>query len=170
MCQHRGVPIPDFVRDLREKIGQAPLWLAGATAVVVDGDRILLIRRSDTGAWTPITGIIDPGEEPAVTLVREALEEANVSIEVQWLTSTWVTRRIRYENGDEAQYLDLTFRCRYLGGDPKPVDGEASEVAWFPLDGMPPMGDEMTARVRHALREEGPAYFSREPLPWSAEG
>ena len=29
----------------------------------------------------PITGIIDPGEEPAVTLVREAREEANVEIE-----------------------------------------------------------------------------------------
>jgi 8-oxo-dGTP pyrophosphatase MutT (NUDIX family) len=159
------VPIPDFIRDLREKIGPAPLWLAGATAVVVDGDRILLIRRSDTGEWTPITGIIDPGEEPAVTLMREALEEANVRIEVEWLSSTGVTRPVRYENGDEAQYLDLSFRCRYLGGDPRPVDGEASEVAWFPLDGMPPMSDEMTTRVRHALREKGPAYFSREPLP-----
>jgi 8-oxo-dGTP pyrophosphatase MutT (NUDIX family) len=164
------VPIPDFVRDLREKIGRGPLWLAGATAVVVDGDRILLIRRSDNGAWTPITGIIDPGEEPAVTLVREALEEANVDIEVEWLSSTWVTRPVRYDNGDEAQYLDLAFRCRYLGGDPRPVDGEASEVAWFPLDGMPPMSEEMTARIRHAVREEGPAFFSREPLPWSIEG
>ena len=80
---------------------------------------------------------------------------------------TWVTRRVRYENGDEAQYLDLAFRCRYLGGDPRPVDGEASEVAWFPLEGMPPMGDEMAARVRYALAEEGPAYFSREPLSWN---
>ena len=161
------MPIPDFIRDLRDKIGTAPLWLAGATAVVIDGDRILLIRRSDTGAWTPITGIIDPGEEPAVTLVREALEEANVRIEVERLTSTWVTRPVRYVNGDEAQYLDLTFRCRYLGGDPRPVDGEASEVAWFPLEGMPTMGDEMVARVRLALAEEGPAFFSREPLPWT---
>jgi 8-oxo-dGTP pyrophosphatase MutT (NUDIX family) len=159
------MPIPDFVRDLREKIGTAPLWLSGATAVVLDGDRILLIRRADTGAWTPITGIIDPGEEPAVTLVREALEEANVHIEVQRLASTGVTRPVRYENGDVAQYLDLTFRCGYLGGEPRPVDGEASEVAWFPLDRMPPMSDEMVARVRHAIAEEGPAIFSREPLP-----
>lgn len=157
--------IPDFVRDLRDKVGPVPLWLSGASAVVIDGDRILLIRRSDTGEWTPITGIIDPGEEPAVTLVREALEEANVDIEVERLTSTWVTRKVVYENGDQAQYLDLTFRCRYVGGDPMPVDGEASEVAWFPLDGMPPMSPEMTARVQYAL-VEGPAYFAREPLGW----
>jgi 8-oxo-dGTP pyrophosphatase MutT (NUDIX family) len=160
------MPIPDFVRDLRQHIGHTPLWLAGASAVVLDGDRVLLIRRSDDGEWTPITGIIDPGEEPAVTLVREALEEANVEIDVERLTSTWVTRPVVYENGDRAQYLDLTFRCRYLGGDPRPVDGEASEVAWFPLDGMPPMSAEMTARVRYALANEGPAYFSREPLGW----
>lgn len=160
------MPIPDFVAALREKIGTAPLWLSGASAVVLDGDRILLIRRSDTGAWTPITGIIDPGEEPAVTLVREALEEANVQIEVERLTSTWVTRPVVYDNGDRAQYLDLTFRCRYLGGDPRPVDGEASEVAWFPLEKMPPMSAEMTARVRYALQNEGPAFFTREPLDW----
>jgi 8-oxo-dGTP pyrophosphatase MutT (NUDIX family) len=161
------MPIPDFVRDLREKVGTAPLWLAGASAVVVDDDRILLIRRSDTGEWTPITGIIDPGEEPAVTLVREAQEEAGVDIEVERLTSTWVTRPIVYPNGDRAQYLDLTFRCRYVGGDPRPVDGEASEVRWFPLDGMPEMGAEMTERVRVALANEGPAWFAREPLGWT---
>jgi 8-oxo-dGTP pyrophosphatase MutT (NUDIX family) len=160
------MPIPDFVVALREKIGDAPLWLAGASAVVLDGDRILLIRRSDDGQWTPITGIIDPGEEPAITLVREALEEANVDIEVERLTSTWVTRPVVYPNGDRAQYLDLTFRCRYLGGDPRPVDGEASEVAWFPLDGMPAMRPEMAERVRRAIENEGPAYFAREPLGW----
>lgn len=161
------MPVPDFVLELRKKIGHAPLWLSGATAVVLDGDRILLIRRSDTGAWAPITGVIDPAEEPAVTLVREAREEANVDIEVERLASTWVTRPIVYPNGDHAQYLDLSFRCRYLGGDPKPVDGEALEVAWFPVDALPPMRQEFRERIRHALAEEGPAFFAREPLDWS---
>jgi 8-oxo-dGTP pyrophosphatase MutT (NUDIX family) len=159
--------IPDFVVDLRAKIGHAPLWLAGATAVVLDGDRILLIRRSDTGEWAPITGIIDPGEEPAITLVREALEEANVDIEVERMSSTWVIPAVLYANGDQARYLDLTFRCRYLGGDPKPVDGEALEVAWYPIDELPPMRREFRERIRHALVEEGPAFFRREPLDWS---
>lgn len=161
------MPIPDFVTVLRRHIGTMPLWLPGASAVVVDGDRILLIRRSDDGEWTPITGIIDPAEEPAVTLVREAREEANVDIEVERLTSTWVTRPVVYENGDRAQYLDLTFLCRYVGGDPRPVDGEASEVAWFPLEAMPPMRPEMEARVRHALTNEGPAHFLRESSEWA---
>lgn len=159
--------VPDFILELREKIGHASLWLVGATAVVLDGDRILLIRRSDTGEWAPITGIIDPGEEPAVTLMREALEEANVEIEVERMSSTWVIPPVRYANGDRAQYLDLTFRCRYVGGDPRPVDGEALEVAWYPLDAMPPMRREFLERIRHARAEEGPAFFTRKPLDWS---
>ncbi|TPX03283.1 NUDIX domain-containing protein, partial [Schumannella luteola] len=127
------MPIPDFVRELRQHIGTTPLWLTGATAVVLDGDRMLLIRRSDTGEWAPITGIVDPGEEPAVAAAREAAEEAGVEIEVERLSSTWVTEPVVYDNGDRAQYLDLTFRCRYVSGDPAPVDGEALEVAWFAL-------------------------------------
>jgi len=68
------MPTPDFVLALREKIGTASLWLSGVTAVVVRGDEVLLVRRADTGAWTPVTGIIDPGEEPAVAAVREVEE------------------------------------------------------------------------------------------------
>lgn len=161
------MPIPDFVRDLRAVIGTRPLWLIGATAVVLDGDRILLIRRSDTGEWAPITGIVDPAEEPAVALVREAKEEADVDIEVERLASTWVTPPVVYANGDRAQYLDLSFRCRYLGGDPKPVDGEALEAAWFPLDELPPMRREFAERIRLARNADGPAVFHREPVDWS---
>src|SRR6478735_4445876 len=151
--------IPDFISELRRSIGTAPLWLMGATAVVLDGDRMLLIRRSDTGEWAPITGIVDPAEQPAVAAIREAA----VEVLAERLSSTWVTDPVLYANGDRAQYLDLTFRCRYLGGDPQPVDGEALEVAWFPLDALPPMRDDFAERIRHALEPDGPAVFLREP-------
>ena len=38
---------------------------------------------------------------------------------------------ITYENGDQSDYLDLTFRCSWLEGEPFPVDGEMTEVGWF---------------------------------------
>ncbi len=158
------MPIPDFIRELRQHIGTAPLWLTGATAVILDGERMLLIRRADTGEWAPVTGIVDPAEEPAVAAAREALEEAGVEIEVERLSSTWVTEPVLYENGDRAQYLDLTFRCRYVGGDPAPVDGEALEVAWFPVDALPAMRDDFAARIRHALPVDGQAVFRRDTV------
>lgn len=152
--------VPDFVLDLRARIGNAPLWLAGTTAVVLDDarERILLVRRADNGAWTPVTGIIDPGEQPAIAAAREALEEAGVVIEVVRLASTSVTPEIIYGNGDRSRYLDLTFECRYVSGEPYPVDGEASEVAWYALDALPPMSAEMRWRVGTALAD-GPAQF-----------
>jgi hypothetical protein len=48
------VPTPEFVLRLRERIGHDPLWLVGTTAVVVDGERLLLVRRPDSGDWTSL--------------------------------------------------------------------------------------------------------------------
>jgi hypothetical protein len=36
--------------------------------------------------------------------------------------------RITYANGDQADYLDLVFRCEWVSGDPHPADGELTEV------------------------------------------
>lgn len=145
------MPTPDFVLAMRAKIGHDPLWLSGVTAVVVRGDSVLLVRRSDNGAWTPVTGIVDPGEHPAVAAAREVLEEADVVASVDVLAFTGVTEMITYDNGDQTQYIDLTFRCSYVSGEPHPADGENTEAAWFALDALPEMSDEMRARIEHAL-------------------
>ena len=150
---------PDFVLALRDKIGTAPLWLSGITAVVIrDGD-VLLVRRSDTGAWTPVTGIIDPGEHPAVAAARETLEEADIVASVDVLAWVGVTGPVVYPNGDQSQYIDLVFRCSYVAGEPFPADGENTEVAWFPLDALPVMSDEMRSRIQHAVDATGEARF-----------
>lgn len=74
------MPTPDFILELRRFIGTRPIPLTGVTAVIVRDGEVLLGRRSDNGALTPITGIVDPGEEPADAAVREAWEEAGVRI------------------------------------------------------------------------------------------
>jgi len=153
---------PDFVLALREKVGTHPLWLSGVTAVVLrDDTHVLLVRRSDTGAWTPVTGIIDPAEEPAVAAAREILEEANVVATVDTLVWVKVTAPVRYDNGDESQYLDLIFRCSYVSGDAFPADGENTEAAWFPIDDLPEISDDMRGRVMSAVETDGVARFER---------
>lgn len=150
---------PDFVLSLREKIGTAPLWLAGVTAVVVRGDEVLLVRRADTGAWTPVTGIVDPGEDPSDAAVRETLEEADLRVVPERLASIGVTREVVYANGDRAQYLDHTFVMGYVSGEPSPADGENTEARWFRLDDLPPMDDDMLGRLDAALSDEQAARF-----------
>jgi len=152
--------IPDFVLAIRKKIGHDPLWLSGATAVIIDANRILLIRRAEDGEWSPVTGVVDPGEEPADTAVRESREEAGVVIEAVRLAAIGVTDPITYENGDRSQYVDHTFRCRYVSGEPRVSDDETTDVRWFPLDDMPEMQSHYRERIRAALPESGPAEFN----------
>lgn len=155
------MPTPDFVLELRRHVGHAPLWLHGVTAVVVDGSRVLLGRRADTGAWAPITGIIDPGEQPAVAAAREVLEETGVVVEVERLASVGSSPLMEHVNGDLAQYLDLTFACRYVSGEPHVADEESTDVRWFDPDALPPMAPELLARIDAALHGGPEAQFVR---------
>ena len=154
------MPTPDFVLELRRHVGTIPLSLVGVTAVILRGDEVLLGRRSDNGAVTPVTGIVDPGEEPADAARREALEEAGVRIRVDHLAWVHQIPRITYANGDQADYLDLTFGCTWLEGEPFPADGEMAEVGWFPLDALPPMSEEQHRRIAAVVEGRGaPARF-----------
>ncbi len=159
------MPTPDFVLELRERIGHHPLWLPGVTAVVLrdgpSGPQVLMVRRADNGAWTPVTGIVDPGEEPAAAAAREVLEEAGVVAEPVRLASVSVTDTVTYANGDVSRYLDLTFRFRHVSGDPHPADGENTDAAWFDLHAVPAMGADMRARLDAALSDEPAARFVR---------
>ena len=155
------MPTPDFVLALRAKIGHDPLWLMGVSAVVLRGDEVLLVRRADTGAWTPVTGIVDPGEEPATSAERETLEEAAIVARVTALTWVHVIPPITYPNGDRSQYVDLVFRCDYVSGEPFPADGENTEAGWFALDALPPMDADMRERIRGAVEFDGVTRFER---------
>jgi 8-oxo-dGTP pyrophosphatase MutT (NUDIX family) len=154
------MPIPDYVQRLRRKVGRDLLWLPGATAVVLRGDEVLLVRRSDTGEWAPVTGIVDPGEHPAVAAVREVLEETGVTCDVEALAWVNVTAPKVHVNGDLAQYLDHTFRCRYLGGDAHVADDESSDVGWFPVDGLPEMPAALRERITTAVDHAGPVRLA----------
>ena len=147
---------PEFIKDLRGMVGNHPLWLSGATAVTFRdgprGEQTLLVKRADNGEWSPVMGIIDPGEEPGDAAVRESAEEAGVVVGVVRLAWMYVTDPVVYGNGDVTQYIDHTFRCRWISGDPYPVDGEASQAAWFDLDDLPSMPDDYAERIAVAAQ------------------
>jgi 8-oxo-dGTP pyrophosphatase MutT (NUDIX family) len=159
------MPTPDFVLSLREKIGNAPLWLTGVTAVVTRGEgddrELLVVRRADNGALTPVTGIVDPGEEPAVAAEREVLEEAGVVAVAERLVWVQTLPELTYANGDRAQYMDLVFACRWSSGEPYPADGENTEAFWAPVSALPAMSENMRERVQVALAGEPEARFQR---------
>ncbi|MGQ4532891.1 NUDIX hydrolase [Dermabacteraceae bacterium P13138] len=142
---------PEFILSLREKIGHEMLWLSGVTVVVLHEGQVLCVRRSDNGQWNPVTGIIDPGEQPVDAAEREVLEETSLKVRCTRLVSLDVVGPMTYPNGDRSQYLDLCFAAEYLSGEPFPADGENIEAAWFPLDALPPLNARFQRAVQEAL-------------------
>src|SRR5215217_5715284 len=155
------MPIPEFIVEIRKMIGRHEMWLPGVTAVVTRGEEVLLVRRADDGQWAPVTGIPDPGEEPAPAAARETLEETGVVVTVDRLASTGVMAGVVHANGDRASYLDLTFACTYVSGDAHVGDDESVDVRWFRRDALPEMMPVMTQRIADALWGEPTARFVR---------
>ncbi|MFC3849478.1 NUDIX domain-containing protein [Corynebacterium hansenii] len=175
---------PEFIVELRRHLGHAELWLIGVTVIVVRGDdgaeEVLLVRRADDGRWTPVTGIVDPGEEPDVAGVREVLEETALHVELESLLAVQATRAIEYPNGDRARYLDHAFVARVAGDGgsgeagqdarPHPADGENTAAEWVPLSQVPSMGPRFDRTVELAIRarrgeSDGAVLFGEEERP-----
>lgn len=150
---------PDFIREIRASAGHQLLLLPGVTAVVFDDEgRVLLGRRADTGKWSVIGGISEPGEQPAATAEREVYEETAVHCVAERVVLTQALPAMQYENGDRCQYLDVTFRCRATGGTARVNDDESLEVGWFHVDALPPLHEFALLRIKQALTD-GPTWF-----------
>jgi len=173
------MPVPPFIVELRRLVGTRQLWLPAVTAVVLRGGagdgpgggecggecggEVLLTRRVDNGAWSPVTGILDPGEEPAVGAARETLEETGVEVSVDRLVSVGVTPPVVHAGGDRAIYLDLTFACSHVAGEARVADDENLEVRWWPLDDLPPMDHWLRQRIDDVLAGETATRYRQQP-------
>ncbi|MBO4259257.1 NUDIX hydrolase [Streptomyces griseorubiginosus] len=150
---------PDFIRDLRSSIGQRLLWLPGVSAVVLDDEgRVLLNRRSDNGKWSLIGGIPEPGEQPAACAVREVHEETGVHCVVERVLVVQALKPVTYDNGDVCQYMDISVRCRAVGGEARVNDDESLEVGWFEVDALPELNEFALHRIKQAL-SDAPTWF-----------
>ncbi|MEV5846299.1 NUDIX domain-containing protein [Streptomyces sp. NPDC051985] len=150
---------PDFIREIRASAGHQLLWLPGITAIVFDDEgRVLLGRRTDTRRWSVIGGIPEPGEQPAACAVREVFEETAVRCVAERVVLVQALNPVTYPNDDVCQYMDITFRCRAVGGEARVNDDESLEVAWFDVDALPELNEFGVFRIKQAL-SDAPTWF-----------
>jgi 8-oxo-dGTP pyrophosphatase MutT (NUDIX family) len=155
------MPIPDFVKTLRAKIGRDPLPLIGVSAVVFDeSGRVLLVRRADNREWTLVSGIIDPGEQPAAAAVREIEEETGVTAEVERLLAIESRDLATLVNGDQVWWTGIGFRCRYVGGEARVNDDESIDVGWFDPAAVPDLPPHHARCLALALTDDPAAWFA----------
>lgn len=113
--------------------GPPRLPVAAAIAVVLRGERLLLVRRShkpDAGRWGFPGGKIEPGETVTAAALRELSEETGVAAEaIEVLTAVDV---IRQDGAVLHHYVLIAVLCRWRHGEGVAAS-DAHETGWFDL-------------------------------------
>jgi 8-oxo-dGTP pyrophosphatase MutT (NUDIX family) len=166
------MPISGYIRQLREKVGQAPILMLGVAGVVINAaGEILLQLRSDNGQWALPGGALDLGEEPAEAVVREVWEETGVLVQPERIVAVHGGEDFftRYPNGDQAYIVSITFACRPLRGEPRVNDDESLEVRYFPPDQLPPIPERTRLRIQLTLQNDPRCQFRYTPKPFGED-
>ena len=166
------MPIPEFIVETRKKIGTDLMWIPAVSAIVLRDStddspwavpEVLLVQRADNGAWTPVTGICDPGEEPHDAAVREVREETGLDVTPAALLGAGAIGPIVHANGDNASYMSVAIRLEAT--DPSAVpfvaDDESSDVGWFSIAHMPVTDPKWRLVIADAIAQrKHPANFT----------
>jgi ADP-ribose pyrophosphatase YjhB (NUDIX family) len=148
--------ISAHIRRLRELVGNELLVLPSAAVIPRDNvGRILLVRIIDTGEWAAIGGAIEPDESPEQAALREAEEEAGVTLRLGPILAVLggPEFRITYPNGDQTSYVSTVFDATVMAGSPRPDGDETSAAEWWESDNLP--YGEMSNFTRALLRAVG---------------
>ena len=113
--------------------------LIGVGAVIVENDRVLLIRRAQApllGEWSLPGGVLECGETLHEAAIREAREETGLSVEVVEMLGIY--ERIIRGDGDRIRYhyVLIDYLCRPSSGEMK-AGSDAAEAAWFQREELP---------------------------------
>src|SRR5664279_6366963 len=113
--------------------------LVGVGAVIVEDNRVLLIRRGQPpllGEWSLPGGVLECGETLREAVIREALEETGLVVEAGEMLGVY-ERVIRGDDGRvRYHYVLIDFSCRAVGGGLK-AGSDAADVRWFTRDELP---------------------------------
>jgi mutator protein MutT len=114
---------------MQREFPSAPL--IGVGAVVVDGGRVLLVRRGTEpmrGHWTLPGGLVEVGEPLEAAVVREVREETGLTVEPLELIEL-LDRIHRQGERVRYHYVIADYLCRAAGGALRAAS-DADAVRW----------------------------------------
>jgi 8-oxo-dGTP diphosphatase len=109
--------------------------VVGVGAVVLDSDRVLLVKRGHAplkGHWSLPGGAVEIGETLEQAIAREVLEETGIAIEVGPIVEVLDRISRDVEGQVEHHFVLVDFVARPLGGS---LDGgsDADDAAWVAM-------------------------------------
>jgi len=124
--------------------------VVGVGAVVIDGNRVLLVRRGHEplkGEWSVPGGAVELGETLEAAIAREVREETGLDVEVGPIVEVVDRVRLDAAGRPEFHYVLIDFLCRPTGGSLHAAS-DAEETAWVALSELADYGiAELTVTV-----------------------
>ena len=140
--------------------------IVGVGAVVLDGDRVLLVKRAHEplkGEWSLPGGAVEVGETLEEAIRREVREETCLEVEVGPIVD--VLDRIRYDPVGRVKfhYVLVDFLCRPLSGTLQ-YASDAEEAAWAERADLGRYGvaDATISVIDKAIAQRSTAWTPRE--------
>jgi 8-oxo-dGTP pyrophosphatase MutT (NUDIX family) len=167
------MPIPDFIKSLRSKIGNELLQVSTVAVLASDDQgRLLLIQDQASGLWGAPGGIVEPLELLADAAVRETWEEAGVFVELTHILGVFAGEHFSkiYDNGDQLAAVTTVFAARVIRGTPRPDHEETSGAHFFaPIEIDALSCSTHFLVIRKAVNQsQSKPYF--KPATWQPSG
>ena len=131
---------------------------AGGVVYRRESDQVEVVIVSVGGQhrWQLPKGLVDKGENPELTAVREAREEGGVNSEIVQHIETVEYWYAGLENGIRVRFHKRVhfYLMKYLSGDTKDHDWEVNEARWVPIeDAAAQLAFDNERRVMERARE-----------------
>lgn len=133
--------------------------LIGVGAVIVAGDRVVVVRRGHEplkGEWSIPGGVLEVGETLRAGAAREALEETGLVVEAGEVLEV-LDRIVRDAQGRvQFHYVLIDFLCRPTGGELR-AGGDAEDARWLSSAELESfaIADSAAAVLRKGLERAG---------------
>jgi len=100
------------------------------------GAEVVIVSVGAQNRWQLPKGLVDEGENPEVTAVREAREEGGVTSEVVQHIETIEYWYAGLDNGIRVRFHKRVhfYLLKYIAGDTKDHDWEVNEARWVPIE------------------------------------
>jgi len=152
----------DYIQHLRQYIGHRPILMLGAVTLLLNEEnRLLMMKRTDSGHWGIPGGAVELGEVIEEAAKRETREETNLQIGEMSLFGVFSGPELyyKYPNGDEVYNVSIVYLAQDWRGEVK-LNHEHSEWSWFSASDIP---EDLSPPIKTILDQFKRTSFAHDP-------